>query len=230
MAPCFSKTLNLVYFPVPKNACTSMRACLFEIDNGFPYRDMVVNGIKVELWSFYGPAGPFTPITSLPLGVTKIAIVRDPWQRLISAYRNRVLFYRETKTSLMQQHAVDARLPALPNFRAFVENLTEYRKIPAIEHHTNPQVYFLGDDPAYYDRLFRVDQLTDLEDFLSRGAGRKIELPRLRRDGPALDPRSIEGLDLRAMVAQRYAADYAFLQNAAAVRPRSASGLRSPDP
>ncbi|HZF30642.1 MAG TPA: sulfotransferase family 2 domain-containing protein [Gammaproteobacteria bacterium] len=222
MAFCFSKSLNLFYVPVPKNAGTSMRACLFEIDNGFPYRDMIVNGKTVPLWSLYGSPEAFTPLASLPPGAIKVAIVRDPWLRLVSAYRNRVLFYQETNPRLMQHHGVDTRLSPMPTFRSFVENLTEYRKIPAIAHHTNPQVYFLGDDPAYYDRLFHVERLAELEDFLSTRAGKQIALPRLRKEGPALDAASTEGLDLRAIVAERYASDHAFLARALAAKPQEA--------
>jgi hypothetical protein len=220
MASCFSKSLNLFYFPVPKNAGTSMRACLFEIDNGFAYRDMIVDGKNVQLWSFYGSPGAFTPVASLPPGAIKIAIVRDPWHRLVSAYRNRVLFYKEANPRLMQHHGVDTRLSPTPTFRSFVENLTEFRKIPAIAHHTNPQVHFLGDDPAYYDRLFHVERLAELEEFLSTRAGKQVALPRLRTDGPALDAASTEGLDLRALVAERYASDHAFLARAGVSKPQ----------
>jgi hypothetical protein len=148
MAACFSRAFRVLYFPVPKNAGTSIRACIFEADNGFPYRNMVVNGREVELWELLGPPSPFQPVPAAP-GVAKIAVVRDPWKRIVSVYRNRVVFYRETRRELMQQHGVRRDLPDAPTFREFLENLAEYRKLPAIAHHSSPQVHFLGSDPSF---------------------------------------------------------------------------------
>jgi hypothetical protein len=213
MASCLSRVLRVLYFPVPKNAGTSLRACIFEVDNGYPYRNLLINGHEVQLWELLARPGPFEP-TVAPPGVAKIAVIRDPWRRLISAYRNRVLHYREAALGAMERHKVRADLPETPPFRIFVENLAEYRKIPQIAHHTNPQVHFLGADPLFYDHLFDVAALDRLARFFSERAGRPVALPRLRADGPVLSEADTAGDDLRRLVAERYEGDYRFLAEA----------------
>lgn len=207
--PAYCAAINLLFFPVPKNAGTSVRHLLYELDHGQAYETPIVDGRPVELHHIYGQPTPFAPVKA-PAGAVKIAIVRDPLRRLVSAYRNRVLHYGEIGARQVALYRLPPRLPPRPDFRTFVENLGEYQKIPDIAHHTTAQVNFIGRDPAYYDRIFRFEALAELEAYLSDRAGRPVALPRLRTEGPAMDETAIDD-DLRRKIAARYEADAKFI-------------------
>ena len=102
----------------------------------------------------------------------------------------------------------------------------EYQKIPDIVHHTSAQVSFLGHDPAYYHRVFRFEELSHLESFLSERAGRPVALHRLRAEGPAMSDAVIEA-DLRDKIAVRYEADRKFLQRMSATVTMIAAAIVS---
>lgn len=202
---------KLFYFPVPKNAGTSLRNCLFEIENGWPYREMIINGKPLELFQLLGSPGPFQPAPEWS-GFLKIAVVRDPISRLISAYKNRVLFFRQISKADFEIYKVPSSLSKEPDLNTFIEYLPEYRKIPAIAHHTNSQAYFLGDDIGYFDRIFRFEQLQEIETFLSDRINAPVRLPELRTEGPKIKASSLSG-EMRLRAIEYYRADYTLLKD-----------------
>jgi hypothetical protein len=202
---------KLFYFPVPKNAGTSLRHCFFEIENGWSYREMIINGRTIELFHLLGAPGPFQPAPEWS-GFLKIAVVRDPISRLISVYKNRVHFYREVSAADFKSYKISASLPKQPDLNTFIENLLEYRKIPNIAHHTNPQTYFLGDNIDYFDRVFRFDQLNDIEVFLSDRLSVPVRLPKLRTEGPHIEATSLSR-KMRNKAIEYYRSDYNLLKN-----------------
>ena len=110
-------------------------------------------------------------------GFNRFAIVRDPVKRLISCYRNRVV---DLKDSLKTKNKIkDKGLPILPDINTFVMHLNQYRKAnKIIEHHSRPQHLFLGDTLKYLDKVFTIDQIEELKEFLK---GYKNDLELLER-------------------------------------------------
>ena len=205
MYTCVCPGLGLIFYPVPKNAGTSIRNILFELEEGRPYHD------PANLFRIFGRPGPFQPVA---VGnFARIAILRDPVERFVSAYRNRVLQYGEINREVMRQRGVPEELPEKPDFGTFLGNLAEYRKIGQIAHHTNPQVFFLGKNPEFYQRLFSFSDLGPLRDLLSERAGRELSLPRLRTGGGSggSDQPTPGQLDI---LKRLYAEDYLFLGKA----------------
>ena len=205
MYTCVCPGLGLIFYPVPKNAGTSIRNILFELEEGRPYHD------PANLFRIFGRPGPFLPVA---VGnFTRIAILRDPVERFVSAFRNRVLQYGEINREVMRQRGVPEELPEKPDFGTFLGNLAEYRKIGQIAHHTNAQVFFLGKNPEFFDQLFSFSDLAPLRQLLSERAGRELSLPRLRtgegtRDAESPSPEQVE------MLKRLYAEDYLFMGKA----------------
>lgn len=129
MAPAIIKAVKILYYPVPKCAGTSMRACLFEIENGFAWCGMIINGHTTHLHDYLGKAGPFQAMALPEPNWERIAIVRDPVERFLSMYRNRVLHYGDISASRMERRGVRADLPTTPDLETFVAHLAEYRKL-----------------------------------------------------------------------------------------------------
>ena len=201
--------LKLHYFPVPKNAGSSIRDCLFEIENGWRYRPMIIDGKRVGLLNLFGVPAAFQPAPDRP-GFLRFAVVRDPMRRLLSAYANKVLDRPGVANADFSALGLPPDLPKDPDIETFVTRLDEYRVIPTIGHHTNRQGYFLGDDLAHFHRVFRAEELGELERFFSERAGAPIKLPRLKADGAKIDPATLSPA-ARRKIAQHYAADYALL-------------------
>jgi hypothetical protein len=159
----------------------------------------------VNLYDLFGVPGPFVAPPRLP-GFLRVAIVRDPVRRFISAYRNRVLHYGEADESILQKSGVEG-IPGRPDLATFVAHLAEYQKLPKIAHHTRPQTFFLGRDLRFFDRVFQVERADLLEAFLAERGGISVTLPRMRTDGPAIRADDLP-LALRRAIAGLYAEDY----------------------
>lgn len=86
---------NLVYIPIPKNACTSIKQALHEIEFGYLFNANLLEFNDYQEIHEYYQLRPhaFTGVNRLKrkTNVTRFAVIRDPVERLISCYRNRVL-------------------------------------------------------------------------------------------------------------------------------------------
>lgn len=198
-----SLKLKLTYYPVPKNGNTSIRNLLYQIERGMPFQQ------PYELALLMGPAPEFIPVY-IP-GFDRVAVVRDPVQRFISAYRNRVLHYHEISRERMRRRGGAEALPERPTITQFIKNLEEYRKIWPIAQHTHPQTYFLGKDPGFFQRIFRLEKMHELEAYFSERLGRPVSLPRLRTEGPPAEQISLSASDVDDLK-KFYEEDYRFLE------------------
>lgn len=201
---------KVVYHPAPKNAGSSMRQCLFEIDNGRPYRPMIIDGKNIELFMIYGQPVKFQAAPPMP-EYQRFALVRDPVSRFLSAYANRVLDPRWRNRS-HEQLCQSMGLPAMPDIDEFIDNLQMYQSISEIRHHTRSQRFFLGDSLSYYDRIFKVENLPEAIDYLSSRSGVPVDFPALKADGPKLRKSELSDLSLRRLK-QLLASDYELLSD-----------------
>lgn len=168
---------TLVYYPVPKNANTSVKslfASILGIENKFDYRDgtprykrpsetmLLKSGAKPSISSFFKNYEPFVELNV----DIKICIVRDPLERFISAYENRVLFHRDRG---FQDYRVDKVLEELINGN--FEN-----------KHFLPQTYFLGSNLKYFTHVYKIYELNllykNLIDFFD--INMKLKIPHLQ--------------------------------------------------
>src|SRR5204863_9345498 len=93
----------------------------------------------------------------------RFTVVRDPIERLLSAYSNRVLQHDELSEARLRYGQADANLTPRPGIGVFIDNLEQYRAADeSIRHHTEPLTYFLGDDPTYYNRIYGMSEIGEL--------------------------------------------------------------------
>ena len=201
---CFN--IEVAYFPVPKVACTSIKLALFEIDHGYPIYDKVGPDPENHYISWHMRNEPFRPDgLGIPKHFARIAVVRDPIQRFVSGYRNRIVHAREAAQA-------GVRLPADPDIDTFARRLPEYMTaVSMIGHHFAPQIAFVGNDLGWYDRVFSFERLSEVAIYLSERAGRPISLRLTQNSGPALSARDISPQTER-LLRQYYADDYALFQ------------------
>lgn len=201
---------KLGYFPIPKNANTSIKAGLKEAFADEPFVTTTNKRLSRRL-------------VAMTDGCYRFAVLRDPLKRAISGYGNRVIFYRDLERSSLTRMALAAmRLPLRPEPNVFFENLPAYMRVNnRIWRHFLPQHRYLGEDPTLFDRLCPIGQIGSLAEELSERTGVTVRFPHLQTGGPKhavgdLSPAA------RAMIDRLYAKDYElfgpYLQDAPAAR------------
>lgn len=182
---------KIAYYPTPKVGCSSVKSALYELAHGKPHE-----GTPEKPWVHDHYISSEYERLEQPDSFYKFCIVRDPIDRLASAYLNRVVTYRE--------------LGEVPSFPDFVRSLERYRmSSPSIRHHTDGQWFFIGFDLGYFDRVFSFDEINVIPAEIEAATGHRIELPHLQKgDGSTLVP---EGPEIWRLT-EHYEMDYAVLR------------------
>lgn len=173
----FSAKCRLVYYPVPKVACTTAKSVFWKLDN---------NGIWDRLRRIVGksqdvhhnPAyktDPFDPDAPVPPNYETVALIRDPAKRLRSAWSNKVNaagFHRWKQAPLAEK----AGLPIDPDFSTFLAHFETYAMISrAARVHTRPHWLYLGPDFTKIDHLFKIEDSARFFDLLSARSGIQVD-------------------------------------------------------
>ncbi len=201
---------KMVFFFSPKSGGTSLRAFLFEIENGFAFQDYRVQGKLYDA---------NTLVTNNRYEIVnhkrfsnwrRFALVRDPVTRFLSGYSNRVGHYEELSEKqagdLLEKH----NLAPDPDLETFVDNYEGYKKCSkSIERHFRLQNNFVGDDTGYYERIFRLNKVNELIDFVNKECGAEAAMPRLQTGGKKL---SFDDLDrsMKSKIVNLVKEDIAF--------------------
>tara|TARA_B100001093_G_scaffold167570_1_gene160243 strand:+ start:3958 stop:4674 length:717 start_codon:yes stop_codon:yes gene_type:complete len=168
---------NLVFYPVPKNANSSFKKLFIEhlsiekdylfLDDDIPmhqkekYKENFKNGNW--LWSFLPPKPIFSLMPS-NLDVIKLAIVRNPIERFLSAYNNRVLWHKDSDFNNLSVNEVITKLK-----NKKFDNL-----------HFLPQTYFLGHQPDYYTHLSLMPSINGMVNFINNFFGKELYMKKLQ--------------------------------------------------
>ena len=224
--PVISNRTKLAYFDVPKIACTSLKTLFWEIETGrkypsLPYRFQLMRRLLKRLGhrlpSIHEEAGyetrSFLTAQPVPAGFETMVVIRDPIDRIYSAWRNKasaqILQRKDGERDLRNEG-----LPVQPDFGTYVERLDRYRAVVRpVRVHTQPIAWHLGPTLDAFDHVFRMEDLGALSEFLSKRLGRTISVPHFNRTKAAagvdrLNPIQVEAL--RSAVA----ADYTWLAGA----------------
>ena len=143
-------------------------------------------------------------------GFRRFALVRDPVRRFLSGYSNRVLHYRELSIEAAGRELLHEGLPPDPDIETFVENYIGYlRCSKPLARHFLKQQKFIGNDPGYFERIFRLERVGELVDFVNGECGTQAVMPRLQTGGPKLDFHAL-GEDLQVEILKICRHDIAF--------------------
>ena len=97
----------------------------------------------------------------------KSCIVREPLERFVSAYKNRILFHKDKD---FNNHSVSEVIEQLENGN--IEN-----------KHFLSQSYFLGNDLSYFDIVGSLSNIKSFEDKINDFFGQKKIFPKLQTGG-----------------------------------------------
>jgi len=200
---------QLTYLSVPKCACTSLKLFLFEVENDFRFRRFKVNrktyGIHNLVRSIPFGKLPQERIT----GHHKIAVVRHPVGRIVSCYESKILSGGQHQVKgIDETEFLDAGLPLLPSLAEFVDRLEAYQKASKmILQHSRPLSYFLGQDPGWFDRIYGMFEIEQLNDDVRRRTETNAAVEKRNAAKVKADPSEITP-EVIAKINHRYASDH----------------------
>ena len=180
--PIFNNKDNktLVFYACAKNANTSAKLFFAKhlgIENNFYFIEDDIPRYKtresldlvnkklgkknlINIWPNYQK---FTEVNAN----FKCCIIRHPYERFISTYRNRILFHKDKN---FRNYTIDMVLDQLENKK--FEN-----------KHFLPQYFFLGDTLSYYSFYTDMKNIKFFENSVNSFFGKKIEFPKLQTGG-----------------------------------------------
>lgn len=213
------KGTDLIYFPAPKIACTSIKRSLLahnepDLAAIFPSQgpDGKLRRVKVggkmlqNVHEYY--LSPKFRIRFYHGHRSKrwVCFVRDPISRFLSAYGNRILFHNDVGN----QNAAAAKaagLPAQPDLETFIDRFDEYRTISSsARHHTAPIWHFLGPVPQRYARIFTLKEMPAFETLCAE-AGAPLCVAHRQASGPKFRAEDLSARHRRKLE-RFYALDY----------------------
>jgi len=217
--PVKLKGTDLIYFSIPKTACTSLKQAVLgwnepEFAQVFPAHDETGRLLPREfrgrqyfhVHEFY-PSIYFRPRWYVSPGMRGrwFCVLRDPLERLLSAYGNRVIHHRDLEQDPAAVEA--AGLSLHPDVDEFVMKLEAYTRVNRrIYDHVRPVHHYLGPVARRFDRIFTLRQLSDLAAYCA-DAGAPLEVPYLQTGGPKI-PLSDLSQKAQTKLRRYYALDY----------------------
>ncbi|MGF1697501.1 sulfotransferase family protein [Vibrio lamellibrachiae] len=165
---------NIVYVPTPKVACSSIKLALYQHTKGHTFeKDNYGSRHIHDYWN--------RKECPIHLFEKRVLIIRDPVERFLSAYANRVLDHGELNRAAIEKSA-PWLLKTLPTFKPsisqFIKHLDLYILAPSIEHHCQPLSWKLGDDLNQFTDIFTFSQIGKFEKLLQVHLGDKFEIPK----------------------------------------------------
>jgi glycosyltransferase involved in cell wall biosynthesis len=169
---------NLFVTATPKVACTSLKQAFFRLENGFSFRDFTANGISYNVHNIAYPPRFIKDYDKTQLsGLRKFAVVRDPVERLISFFNDKIID-KDCLSVWQPNNLKKNNLTCNPDFDFFVDHLAEYRQtVSEVKHHTDPITDFVG-DPNWYDEVFSIKNLKKFQSEISEISGVDFIIPR----------------------------------------------------
>ena len=183
--PIFNNTKNesLVFYSCPKNANTSAKLFFAKhlgIDKNFYFiqddipkykteeshkkmQEIKADNDKKNLVNIWPNYQKFSKVDS----TYKCCIVRDPVERFLSAYKNRILFHKDKDFFNLSVNSIIKKL---------LDNNFDNK-------HFLPQSYFLGLDLKYYDFVIDIKNISKFVIYVNNFFGKDIEFVKLQTGG-----------------------------------------------
>jgi hypothetical protein len=201
--PCIVKSLDIAFYPVPKNACTSIKTMMYYLAEGmypnYPNPQQIHSWYKTEGFSISESRHRF-------------CIVRDPFDRFMSTFLS--IIQEQGSISRIDPcilESGDIKLPVDPTLEEFCLNFDKYRFVSDhISHHFQQQSFFLGSSLNSFTKVFTWENIGEIVDYIKEATGKDLEIKHMnktnlsRGDFPSW---------IRPHIERFYFGDYALLSD-----------------
>ena len=203
---------RFVYFSMPKNASTSMKYLLYELETGRAItRQEIHSEFNSKIHNFY--LRPEPPERWFPFyeKYMTFVIVRDPVKRALSAYANRILERQVLKRPQGRKAVRKLGLSKMPTLSEYVDRFDDYRRASVyLDSHTVPQSAYVG---KFYDKIdirMPIERLKDVPDIFRERLGVDLELPKIQVSAHKVSTAELTPAQLGKLI-DFYKDDYAML-------------------
>jgi hypothetical protein len=189
---------SIGYQPIPKAACTSIKAALFALAIGEKPSAGNMGGAKHIHDYFTTRAGDVSG------AAFKFVVIRDPLARFVSGFANRVGHHRELSQAYLRGLPSNLQLPLQdfvfdPSLSQFIDRFDLYMRVPTIHHHFQPvadQVLSL----EAFDKVYPLESMDTLCADIGQWTGRPFTLPREQRSSSGQHTEALSDAQRRAIV------------------------------
>ena len=156
-----------------------MKYAFYQLEHGRPFVEGDLppeqKGIHIE---YHTTHNFYSNELSRYKNYARIAIIRDPARRIISAFNHRVVRERELAASRINMDlALALGVGPDPTRSEFLCNIEKYRVLSkSIRHHTDPFTKFLGHDLSYFTDVVKMGKIPELAQQIETLTGRKFEV------------------------------------------------------
>lgn len=202
----FDEDAGFLYAPIQKVACSSIKASLVE----HFYSTKKITRLKpkhklVHKYFWSQPQFWITPDALTNSDLFKFCVVRDPVDRFISGYRNRILDNEDLVLGRTREGNSGA-LPKSPDIEFFARHLAAYCAAnDRVDWHFRPQAHIIG-NPAAFDRIYDIGEMETLYSDLKARCGVTLTAQR-QNVSRAPEPMKLSAPAKKAVMAF-YAVDY----------------------
>ncbi|MFV1876246.1 sulfotransferase family 2 domain-containing protein [Nioella sp.] len=208
---------NLIYFPVPKVACTSLKLFVYEVEFGEPFQAHVLGSRKIHIHNWRKDYESCSFFNTKSPGYSEgrfMAVIRDPVKRFLSAYSNRVLYHgelSETKVNIEAARVLGVQL--VPPVDEFILNIEKYTILsPSIKHHISPAATFLGHDMSFFYHVIPIEETQIFKGLVNDACGTSVEMPRAQQGGKKVRFSDLSR-EAKTKLLEYCAGDYALLRD-----------------
>ena len=191
--------LRLAYFYLPKNASTTIKQMMFRILKNRTY-DWDADG---SVHDVLNPTAPLLELEKLD-AYFKFAVVRDPIERFISAFRNRILHHKDG----IKNGAISHDFEDINYFVAHLEHAMAHAL--SVQNHFSEQRLWLGGELGHLDRVYKMGETAEVKTLLEKRSGLTLEDSPKQTGGPKLSHGALTRASLDTLLAY-YKRDYELL-------------------
>lgn len=125
----------------------------------------------------------------------RFCIIRDPVEKFVSAFTNRILFHRKPQVDI-----------TITDFINNFDNLLKQKLYKDAEIHFTTQVHYIGKTPNIYTHIFDIKELDKLKTLLQNTTGTVLPDLHLQKSGNIEKPKLTE--EQVQWVKNKYRIDY----------------------
>ena len=221
---------RVLYVSVTKAASTSMKTMLGEAESRFNPPTLPFTPLSSGYFAdfIHSPAvhglRPYRDLSFRQKKITlnsqdwwRVAVVRDPYDRLVSTWQNRVVMLGSGLPAEIRRHLQfsfdnSGCIDISSSFEAFVRSVAANRKSFFIDDHFRPQAAAVKPSMISYTHLLRLGSSDSLDEFrvaLSKRVGKEIPLIS-HNEGLGLRTEDLVTQSLATVIEDIYAQDFSL--------------------